>query len=313
MNLARPRIFPIGLVGAIVVIELMGCARLSGQHVLYEERGIRIGVEAERFVKATVSNSHPASFTPEQMRQVLSVLEVSGYSGTLTALFVTPPPRPVFSRDELQLIAKPIAEAFRRATPSERVFFSLPDLNASYRSERTEGDLFYRAPTLFILLKEHLAFPRTDTGGGDDDRDPRDHQGLQLSVAPPVHDVRVSVEDSPHWGPYEQVHVAINVQQVFAAFAKAESAQKVVDATVGAEAARTILPIPLRKPASTESVDDLRLQIRELTNANQDLRKQLSDQTEEMETLKQALARIQQDLNQAKPKTGTRRKSPPQQ
>jgi hypothetical protein len=311
MNMARLRIFTTSLVGAVLMIELIGCARLSGHRLLYEESGIRIGLEPDRILNPT-PNSHPASFTPEQVRQLLSVVEVTGYSGTLTALFVPPPPRPIFSREELRLIATPLANAFEQATPGERVFFSLPDLKARYNRERTEGELFFRASVLFILLKEHSAFPRTDTGGGDDERDPRDHQGLQLSVTPPVHAVKLTSEESPHWGPYEQVHLAINVQQIFAALAKGQSVQNRADSTPRTEPARPLSQVPLHQIAPTDSVDDLRLQIRELTNANQDLRKQLSDQTEEIETLKEALARIQHDINQAKPQAGARRKSPPQ-
>jgi predicted RNase H-like nuclease (RuvC/YqgF family) len=74
---------------------------------------------------------------------------------------------------------------------------------------------------------------------------------------------------------------------------------------------------PARVPESSvpsapvDSIDDLRLQVRELTSANQDLRKKLAEQTAEMEALKETLTRIQQDLDRAKPKAGSRRKSPP--
>ena len=47
---------------------------------------------------------------------------------------------------------------------------------------------------------------------------------------------------------------------------------------------------------STEHVDDLRLQIRELTNANQDLRGQLKEQSGMIEKLKTELEQLRSEM-----------------
>lgn len=306
-----------GCLGIIFLINLAGCAAIGQQRVLYDEGGIHIGLEPDRSLSRTspaTANSHPASFTSEQIRQLLGALQVSGYSGTLVGLVVDPPSRPVFSPEELDLIAAPIANAFQQASPSDRIVFSIPDLHARYHRERTEGDVFVRTPYFFVLLKDHSAFTGTDTGGGDDERDLRDHKGMKLSVAPPVRAVTPAVAESPHWGPYEQVHLAINLQQAEATLAAARQTQAnaAISSTVPTRPSKEPARVPESSRPSTpaDSIDDLRLQVRELTSANQDLRKKLAEQTTEMEALKEALTRIQQDLDRAKPKAEPRRKSP---
>jgi predicted RNase H-like nuclease (RuvC/YqgF family) len=117
--------------------------------------------------------------------------------------------------------------------------------------------------------------------------------------------------ESPHWGPYEQVHLAINLHQAESALATARQTQAntAISPTVQTRPGKepTRVPESSLPSAPTDSIDDLRLQVRELTSANQDLRKKLAEQTAEMEALKETLARIQQDLNQSKPKAAPRR------
>ena len=303
-----------GLLGIILLINLAECAAIRQQRVLYDEGGIHIGLESDRSLSRTspaTANSHPAPFTSGQIRQLLGALQVSGYSGTLVGLVVDPPSRPVFSPEELDLIAVPIANAFQQASPHDRIVFSIPDLHARYHRERTEGELFVRIPYFFVLLKDHSAFTGTDTGGGDDERDLRDHKGMKLSVAPPVRVMTPAAAESPHWGPYEQVHLAINLHQAESALATARQTQAntAISPTVQTRPAKepTQVPVSSLPSAPTDSIDDLRLQVRELTSANQDLRKKLAEQTAEMEGLNEALTRIQQDVDRAKPKTGPRR------
>ena len=314
--MALPATLLSGLVGALLLIDFSGCAALRQPRILYNEGGIQVGLQPERSLGQTspaTANSHPVPFASAQMRQLLGALRVSGYSGTLVGLVVDPPSRPVFSPEELELIATPIANAFGEAGPRDRVFFSIPNLHAPYHRERTEGEFFVRIPYFFVLLKDHSAFTRTDTGGGDDERDPRDHKGMRLSVAAPVRASTPQAEDSPRWGPYEEVHLAINLQQAEAALAPARQIQFGTPAPpfqIPQTKPSVRVPESIRPSASAESIDDLHLQVRELTNANQDLRKKLSEQTAELEALKETLARIQHDLNQSKTKTDPRRKQP---
>ncbi len=52
--------------------------------------------------------------------------------------------------------------------------------------------------------------------------------------------------------------------------------------------------------ARSDSEEDLRLQIRELTRSNLELRARLEEQSRQMAALKKELARIQEELEKAK-------------
>jgi predicted RNase H-like nuclease (RuvC/YqgF family) len=68
----------------------------------------------------------------------------------------------------------------------------------------------------------------------------------------------------------------------------------------------------MREPAAgTESPQDLKLQIRELTQSNLDLRDRLNEQTRQLHELKDELARLRRELDRAKPKSPAPKKSAP--
>lgn len=291
------------LFGAVLMIGLIGCIGLRSERVLYHEHGIRIGLQADRSIART-PNSHPKDLTGEQVNRLLSLVRVTGYSGTIAGLVAVPKPIPVFSEEELELITSPIAEAFAQAGPQERVFFSLPNLKARYERDRTEGALFFRGPYLFLLLTDHSTFIRTDTGGSDDDRDPRDTKGMRLWVARPARVASIPSEEMPKWGPFEKVSIAFNADEALSALAALSSPPR---ATVpGTDPTR---PSP-EKSASMEMLEDLRLKIRELTSANQDLRKRLAEQAEEMKSLKEELNRVRREFDTAPPRAIPRRNAP---
>ena len=114
------------------------------------------------------------------MRILLGSIEVSGWSGILLGLFQERHPFPVFTVDELDIIAGPIAQAFEQAVATERVFFSVPGKEKPYPSEkeRIEGALFFRNQYLHVILTNHYAFSSADPGGGEE-RDPRDTKGMK--------------------------------------------------------------------------------------------------------------------------------------
>lgn len=278
------------LLGALLMIGLLGCIGLRSERVLYHEHGIRIGLQPDLTISRT-PNRHPAQLTGEQVHRLLSLVRVTGYSGTIAGLVAAPKPIPVFGEEELEMIATPIAEAFAHAGPQERVFFSLPNFKARYERDRTEGALFFRGPYLFMLLTDHSAFIRTDTGGSDDDRDPRDTKGMRLWVTRPARAASITPEEMPKWGPFEKVSIAFNADEALTALSSSPPRATVPRTGPTRSAADQHAP--------AETLEDLRLQVRELTSANQDLRKKLADQAEEMNALKEELNRIRQELGTA--------------
>jgi peptidoglycan hydrolase CwlO-like protein len=94
-------------------------------------------------------------------------------------------------------------------------------------------------------------------------------------------------EKEPRWNAFEKVHISLIPIEVLAA-------QRAPQAATGSARTQVTLPAaeqPALKTGTaatdvTESVNDLRLQLRELTNANLDLRARLKEQSGTIEKLK---------------------------
>lgn len=277
------------LFGLSCLLVLTACGASLQQRVLYEASGIQVGLitdlSTNEHAAPPVRNRHPADLTPKEIRSLVGSLEVSGWSGTMIGLFSTPQPRPVFTEAELVALAEPLAAAFHEATPRERVFFAIHNPTAPYETDCTSGSLFFRDDYLHVVLTDHYTFLQADPGGGEK-RDPRDTKGMTLSVAGPARPANVPQEKQPYWNAFEKVHLSLTPVEVLAG-------QRVPSAATGSSRPQIALPAA-GQPAlkadtsatnATESVNDLRLQMRELTNANLDLRSQLKEQSGTIEKL----------------------------
>src|SRR5437868_14380188 len=277
------------LFGLLSLLILTACGATSQQRIFYQASGIQVGITTDLSTNEhsdpPVRNRHPAHLTPRDIRSLLGSLEVSGWSGIVTGLFSTPQPKPVFTETERIELAEPLVAAFREATLRERVFFTIQNMDAPYESDRTFGSLFFRDDYLHVVLTDHAAFLQADPGGGEM-RDPRDTKGMKLWVVGPAEAATVPKEKEPHWTAFEKVHISLNPIEVLAG-------QRFSQPPAGSS--RSQIPPPVvGKPAikgdtsatnTTESVNDLRLQIRELTNANIDLRSQQKEQANTIEKL----------------------------
>ena len=294
MSISIVRQFFFTLLGVL----LTACAT-TPDRLVYDQKGIMIGTQHDPTVlqsSPTGRNSHPAQLTPEQIRLLLGSLQVSGWSGSIAGVLVTPTPIQVFSESELPLIADPLARAFSQAGSEERVFFSLPNPKATYSDDRTIGSLAVRGPYLHFVLTDHANFLRGDTGGGEE-RDPRDTKGMKLFVKSPAKPAGLAGSEEPHWGLFEKVHISIVINEVLALRqALNPSVQNAIPKT--------------NAPASSQQGEpgDLHLQIRELTTSNLELRKRLEEQSSQMTDLKNEVLKLQQELK--KTKTKPLRKSP---
>ena len=308
------------LFGLSCLLVVTGCGAISHQRVLYQASGIQVGIVTDLSTNdhatTPVRNRHPADLTPKEIRSLIGSLEVSGWSGTIIGLFSSPQPKPVFTEAELVLLAEPLAAAFHEATPRERVFFAIQNPDALYETDRTSGSLFFRDDYLHVVLTDHYTFLQTDPGGGEK-QDPRDRKGMKLWVGGSNRAANVPDEKKPHWNAFEMVHISLIPAEVLAG-------QRVPQATAGSSrppVATPAVPQPSLKadtPGTNtqESVNDLRLQLRDLSNANLDLRSQLKDQSETIEKLKAAFEglRNEKKLGPVKPSSGpkpTRKQATP--
>lgn len=286
---------------------LPSCSLLaSAERVLYDQQGIRIGLEPDPTISRSeplTHNTHPAELPQAELETLLHVIQVSGWSGTIAGILDNPRPVPLFTPKEIAAISRQLVTAFQQATPAERVFFSLPHSGVAYSEDRTAGSLFLRGRYLHIVLRDHSSFIQADTGGGET-KDIRDTKGMKLWVAGPAQAATVPDLEEPHWAPFETVHLSLNVKDVLALQAKPSSARASRE-PVAAPA------VPLQKTGQAAvSPDELQLQIRELTSSNLELRSRLDDQKKKMEELNAQMERLRLELDQAKSKKQPSRKTP---
>jgi len=296
---------PIALVISLglVSLTLPACQLLGHERVLYERQGVQVGLQADpsisRASQPTV-NTHPIDLTAQDITTLLGVVRVSGWSGTVVGWFDAPHPIPLFDEADLQRIAQPIAEAFAQAAPEQRVFFSIPNPRSAY-GDTTAGALFIRGAYLHVIVTDHKAFARADTAGGDE-KDVRDTKGMRLSLAFPSRMTSMTKEEEPAWAPFESVHLSMHRKEVLAQGSShlgvGRTAATVPPATTPTQTA------PVATEKAVEPAQELRLQIRELTQSNQDLRDRLTEQSQQLQVLKEELGRLRRDSE------GTRAKKP---
>ena len=180
---------------------LASCSLMSSaERVLYDQQGIRIGLEPDPTLgrpDALARNNHPAELNQAELETLLHTIQVSGWSGTIAGILDNPRPVPLFTSGEMAMISGQLVTAFRQATPSERVFFSLPKPGVAYSDDRTAGSLFLRGRYLHVVLQDHSSFIQADTGGGET-KDIRDTKGMKLWVAGPAQAATVPDLEEPH-------------------------------------------------------------------------------------------------------------------
>lgn len=258
------------------------------ERLLYDEQGIRIGIQDDPSVGRSTppaANSHPARLTADAVRVLLGSFQMRPFWAGLVG---NKRPIPVFTANELQLISAPISTALAQAGPSERVFFSIPDLAVTFNTLRTNGAVFLRGPYLHVALTDHMEFAKAE-----------------LSLAKPVQPVSLTPEETPLWGADEKAHFSLNVKEVLATGARSPSS---ASTSVGPPA---LADGPEGQPSPAASPEDLHRLVRELTNANGDLRTRLREQAQTIDSLTKEVARLRRQLTEYRTKPGTRRKSAP--
>lgn len=305
------------LLGVSCLVVLTACVKISQQRLLYDASGIQIGLVTDLSVEMDayppVINSHPAEYSPQEIRALMGSLQVSGWSGALLGFFATPQPQPVFTEAELNALAEPLAAAFHEATVRDRVFFILRNPGARYETDRTSGCLFFRDDYLYVVLTDHYAFLHADPGGGEK-RDPRDTKGMKLWVTPPALAAAVPDAKEPRWNQFETVHISLKPAEVLAALATppavAESSRQKAALPAAGQPASKAVP---SMPHAPDSENDLRLQLRELTNANLDLRSQMKEQAATIEKLKAELEQLRIETKSGNSKPSSGRQAPRKQ
>ena len=285
---------------SVVLAGVSACSLMPNHRATFDQDGAQVGIEDDPTISAKqtdVRNAQPAQLTVDQVRSLLSIVEVSGWSGTLMGVFVAPPPLPLLTKEELQTYSRPLTDALKEAGPTERVFFSFPKPGGNYSEDRTAGALFLRGRYLHIVLTDHSSILRADTGG-DNLRDIRDTKGMKLWIAKPAEPATVPDAEEPKWAPFEITHISLNHAQTLALIKGGPSSR---DGRADAKS-----PAPSGPTAPNHDVQE---QVRELTDSNQQLRDRLDDQSKKTKALSDEVDRLRQELDQTKPQKSSPRKS----
>jgi len=177
----------------------------------------------------------------------------------------------------------------------------------TYSEDRTVGFLFFRGRYLHVVLTDHSSFIRTDTGGG---KDIRDTKGMKLWVAGPAHAAIVPDLEEPRWAHFEKVHISLDVKRVLARKENVPAAPMIPAGPV------TPVPLPAAVPPESRqdsaSTEDLQLQIRELSGANQELKARLDEQNKRTQQLQDQIEQLRRELPPSKPKGKSFRSVPGQ-
>jgi hypothetical protein len=277
----------------------------STGRIVYNQDDVRIGIETDPSVarsKHPVVNAHPAHISGDDIKTLLGVVRVSGWSGTIAGIFESPRPVPLLTDAQLENHSGHLSEALAQAGPQERVVFSFPKPDVHYSEDRTTGSLFLRERYLHLVVTDHSSVIQADTAGGDA-RDIRDTKGMKLWVAKPAVEAVVPDAEMPRWAPFETVHISLNVKDVLARRSTPPGASQM-----------TRDDGHQRPPARQESPSqqDLQNQIRELTNSNLELRERLDEQKARVKDLTDDVNRLRLELDQNKAGKPPVRKTPTQ-
>jgi hypothetical protein len=275
---------------------------LPHHRVVYNHDDAQVGIEDDPTIsakQAEIRNTPPLQLTVEQLQSLLSVIQVSGWSGTLMGVFVAPPPLPLLTPEELQTYSGPLTEVLKAAGPTERVFFSFPKPGGRYSEDRTAGALFVRGRYLHLVVTDHSSILRADTGG-DNLRDIRDTKGMKLWIAKPAEPATVPDAEEPTWAPFEMTHISLNYAQTLAALNTRHSVP-------GKRAAAKSGQPSKEGDSSKQEVQD---QVQQLTDSNRELRERLDDQSKKTKELSEEVDRLRQELDQPAPAKAPPRKNP---
>jgi hypothetical protein len=287
----------------LTLAVMTSCALLPKHLIIYNQDDAQIGIEDDPTIsvkQTDVRNAQPSHLTVDEVKSLLNVIQVSGWSGTLMGIFISPTPVPLLSPEEIEKYSSPFADALKTVEPTERVFFSFPKPGGRYSEDRTAGALFLRGRYLHIVVTDHNSVLRADTGG-DNLRDLRDTKGMKLWIARPAEPATVPDAEMPQWAAFETTHISLNYSQTLALLNKAVPPKR-----AGSANAKPGPPASVAVP----SKQDVREQARELDDSNRDLRERLDDQSKKTKELSEEVDRLRQQLEQNTPPKSSPRTKP---
>jgi hypothetical protein len=154
------------IVSWTVLLAWLGCAGPSFTSRMVSSEpfwSVRLDTYLEPSKAAEVRHDHPADWSGSKLHAILSRLLLQEQVGLFDR---KPPPRPVFSPEEIGQLVPALREAFLAARPSEWIVFYVARPAGSVL-EITSGGLFLEDKQLHVIVANHRE--RVSPGPGGDD------------------------------------------------------------------------------------------------------------------------------------------------
>jgi len=144
----------------LLVGTLTGCALSTPpSRVLYQQERTVVLLETDPSaggMDAAGWNTHPAVIKPTQLATVLRGVRIRGAQGLLgSVLGLAPSSEPVFTEDDLALLAPILADGLTQAGGAERLGFTLWSPQPGRRQAPVSGNVAIRGPYVRFGLTEH--------------------------------------------------------------------------------------------------------------------------------------------------------------
>ena len=130
---------------------MAGCAASPAPIVVYDTPQESVTVRFDPYAGA--GHSHPATVTPEQMRQVLAGVHVTNRDGFgLGGLLGKSGATPAFFSSEIDTLAPFLSEALRKASTGDLAAFYLTSADPKWGRVVTSGGVFVREGLMTVIL-----------------------------------------------------------------------------------------------------------------------------------------------------------------
>lgn len=181
---ARGRIHGLFFLGAVLCLVSAACSSPApiGKILFSDPRG---SVSLQKISDQSVQASHPVKVEPHLIARVLSGLRVQERQRALQEMLAgSPSATPVFSEEQVRLLAPQIAKALATATAEEVVAFRvtglLPGAETSERAitDITAGSLYAYGLSLYVTLSQYRYTPGQPNADGSTHRRLPDASGL---------------------------------------------------------------------------------------------------------------------------------------
>lgn len=264
---------------------------------------VRLDTYADPGKAAELRHDHPAEWPEAELSAILSRLLLQEHVGLLEK---RPPPRPVFSHDEVAHLTPELQQAFRMARPTEWIVFCVVRPTGGIQ-EATSGGFFLKDRHLHALVANY--------------REPVSPEGAEAVRANPVS----ALKRTGHTVTFDPARFVLAVQTSWlGGYSGAAASELILDQTAFLEAARqpaaplvpalapamapaAVQPSPpvVQPPAQASEPDSagMKAQVQKLQEEIERLKRKLEEQADELAKLKSKSAETKPSRKKTVPQT----------